>query len=149
MDAANLVDEATLENLEAVLEETLWRYEPTRTAAHPIQYRVRPDRIVELRGSVRSQLIKDTVKGIVREIPGVEGVENHIVSDPEVEIAVAQRLATDPQLKTIPPGAIQIRSHYGAVTLLGRLTGGIPREAVIEAVRSVPGVRHILDRLME
>ncbi len=137
----------TLEDLRGAVEEALWAYEPVRTARHPIETRVRPDGVVEVRGHVRSRLIKDGLLRTLRSVPGVREVEDHLVADPDLELAVAQALASDPRTRQIPPGAITIHSIFGIVTLFGHLPEGVDRQQVVEVVRGIEGVRHVVDRL--
>ncbi len=144
---ANVVEELTLEDLQQALEEALWAYEPVRTASREVEARVQPGGVVEVSGYVRSRLIKDGVLNILRRHPGVNEVVDHLIADPDLELAVAMKLATDPRTRDIPPGAVAVHSHFGAVTLVGRLPVGFSHAEVVEVVREVPGVRHVVDRL--
>jgi hypothetical protein len=94
-------------------------------------------------------VIKRMILEAVRNIEGVNGIVDHIQTDPDLEIAVARALATDPKTRGISPGAINIRSHLGAVSLTGFLPVGFDRGEVRRVVHEVPGVRVAEDRLQD
>jgi osmotically-inducible protein OsmY len=77
----------------------------------------------------------------------VAEVVDRIVADPDVEVAVAAALQSDPKTSGLPAGSVLVRSLFGVVTLTGRLPAGADREAVVRVAAGVPGVRQVHDRL--
>jgi BON domain len=94
------------------------------------------DQRVTLRGHLRWTAQKGWAVEDVRPIPGVVAVDEQIVSDDDLEIQVAQAIAT--QLRN-QGELIQVKSFWGRVDLYGEATPGAPRIAEATAQR-VPGV---------
>ncbi len=146
MDAA-LKTEAGVETLQESIQEALWDYEPVRTSRRPLRVRVLPEGVVEVSGTVRTRLIQDTVLEILENHPGVHKVVSHLRADPDIELAVARKLAEDPRTASLPPGAVQIYSLHGVTTLVGRLPAGASPATVVEVVSELEAVRRVVDRL--
>ena len=136
----------TVEDLESLVETALWNYNPVRDSLSDLRVDVTPDGRVEVSGPVRSGLIKDGVLETLQWVPGVTGIVDGMVADSELEIEVAFALARDPRLEGLPPGAIAIHSHLGAVTLLGHLKDESMRAPVVEVASQVSGVQRVHDR---
>jgi osmotically-inducible protein OsmY len=135
------------ERLREEIEARLWGYEPLRALGNLLEVDLRGDGTVKLAGPVPTRVIKDGVLRTVRETPGVAHVEDGIIPDPDLEVAVARALASDERTAAILPGQISIRSHNGAITLIGQIPEDVNRAAILDVVRSVEGVRFILDKL--
>lgn len=135
----------TVEDLVAAIEAALREYAPVRESLSDLRIEVSSDGRLAISGPVRSGLIKDGVLETLRWVSGVTGIADGIVSDTELEIAVAVALANDPRLKGLPPGAIAIYSHLGQVTLVGHLKEDSVRAVAVEVARQVKGVQGIHD----
>ncbi len=137
----------TAADLEGAVERALWELDAVRVASQRPVIRVRADGSVELSGPVRSRIIADQILEIARTVPGVGRVINRLVSDPELEITVARALQMDGRTAHLPAGAVAVRSTFGVVTLIGRISSPADREAIRAAAAAVPGVVEINDRL--
>ena len=100
------------------------------------------DRVV-LTGHVRSGTLKAMAAALARHAPDDSvPLENEIVSDEEIEIAVAQKLAETPETKDLVT-RIRIESYLGEVTLhTVELSEDEVRKAV-SAIYDMPGVRKV------
>ncbi len=122
--------------------EVLWQNEAIRTSdIEAIDVTVR-DGVVILRGYICSRFNKAQAVREVRQVPGVRDVDNQLVVDPEVEVAVAQALAQDPRTGGQP---IAVYVKHGVVTLSGKLNSAAVRAAVEEVTASVPQTRAIVN----
>ena len=97
-----------------------------------------------LRGNCRTASGRRRIEEAVRAVPGVLEVANHLVDDPELEIAVAQALARDEATRH---ARIVVRSRLGHVRLLGEVAAADVIEAAVRAARAVPGVRDVTPEL--
>ncbi len=75
-------------------------------------------------------------------------LEEFFLPNKDKILKVARKLAEDPRTLSIPPGAVQVHSHYGRLTLVGRLPQGVSPEQVLEVASQVEGVRRVVDRLI-
>jgi osmotically-inducible protein OsmY len=139
--------EVVLQDLQQAVEEALWEYTPVRDTIGLLRIEARPDGQVEIAGPVRSGLIEDGVLETVRRLPGVTGVIDRILPDPELELAVAKAIGADPGLKALTPGTVTVHSHLGQVSLVGKAPEASLRRRLVEVTRAVPGTRGVLDRL--
>jgi|Deesub1362A_J573_1020465.scaffolds.fasta_scaffold00822_16 osmotically-inducible protein OsmY len=147
MEADVVSKEEELEILRQRIEEALWELEPVRTLGNLLELQVLPDGTVEIRGPVRSRVIRDAVVARLRDVEGVRQVVDGIIPDPDLEIAVARALMENERTKGLRPGMVSVRAHHGVITLLGRLPPEISRQGLVEVVRAVPGVRGVVDKL--
>ncbi len=131
------------------VEEALWDLEPVRTLGNLLKLEVRPGGVVEVRGPVRSRVIRDEILARLRQVEGVQQVVDGILPDPDLEIAVARALMEDERARGLPPGRVSVRAHNGVITLLGKLPQGVDRQRLVEAVRAVRGVRGVVDKLLD
>jgi osmotically-inducible protein OsmY len=76
----------------------------------------------------------------------VQRVEDRIVADPDLEIAVARALADDPKTAGVPAGSVLVFAQLGNVVLVGDLPESLLAE-VLRVAGQVPGVRRVVDRL--
>ena len=100
--------------------------------------------VVRLEGNVRSPTAIADTERVVRSIAGVVDVDNALVSDWDIDLALASNIAgAAPRLA----GTVSARAQLGAVQLEGSVPSEDARQAVIEAVRPVPGVLSVEDGL--
>ena len=109
---------------------------------------------VMLRGKVDSEEAKAAAESIATGIDGVQGVKNELqvvapteraavdASDKDIQKAVEDRLAADPQLKRT-----DARSDSRVVTLTGEVPGIGHSARASEIARGVPGVRSVKNDL--
>src|SRR5712692_11934850 len=110
--------------------------------------------MVMLRGKVDSDGAKAAAESIAQGIEGVKGVKNELqvvaptarpavdASDKDIQKAVKQRLAANPQMKKI-----DVRADAGVVTLTGEVASIDASARASETARAVPGVRSVKNDL--
>jgi osmotically-inducible protein OsmY len=130
-----------LDLYDAVMD-ALWRYDPVREELGFLDVQVAPGGKLTIRGNVRSSLIRDGVLETLERVHGVREIEDRIIPDFEVEVGVAQALATEDNTRSIQPGSIAVRSHLGAVKLSGKVDESM-LDAILQVVRGVAGVRSV------
>src|SRR5690606_6729595 len=81
---------------------------------------------------------------VARRVPGVLRVENRIVTDGEVAVAVAQALASDAQTRE---QRILVHAGHGVVTLGGEISSDNIRAAAEEVAAGVPQVRGVINKI--
>ncbi|MFN0070274.1 MAG: BON domain-containing protein [Chloroflexota bacterium] len=119
------------------VRNALWDYEPLRASGAQLTIDVE-HQTVHVSGRVRSTAQKQLISALLGRLPGVLGVHNGIVADPEVARDVALALARDP---AIAPHVIQVNSELGQVTLFGSVPSDSLAERAIEIAHNL-GVVH-------
>ena len=132
-----------LEKVRMQITERMEEIELLRNLGNFLQTKLNPNGVIEVSGPTQSLLIKTMVIERLKDIPGVQDVEDHIVADPDLELAVARALSQNERTKELPPGKIFIRSHLGVIKLFGKVPAEFRLEDVIEVVTSVAGVRDV------
>ncbi len=102
------------------------------------------DGVVILSGHATTPTSKARAERAARQVPGVQGVVNQIVTDGEVELEVAQALAHDPRTRG---QHIFVSANHGIVTLSGALDSADTRAAAEEVAGSVPLVRGVINEI--
>jgi osmotically-inducible protein OsmY len=124
------------------VSQALWRDEVLRAIdAEAIDAVVR-DGIVTLRGYVSTAANKKRADRAARSVPGVLEIDNQLVTDEEVVIAIAQALARDE--RTREP-RIFVSAKHGVVVLNGRTETAETRAAAEEVAAIVPSVRGVVN----
>lgn len=85
---------------------------------------------------------KARAERLARQVPGVLQVENRIVPDREVEVAVTQVLARDARTRGQP---IYVYVKHGVVTLSGKIDSATVRAAAEEVAATIPQPRAIVN----
>ncbi len=120
------------------------RFEPIRHVTLP---RIRihaADGLVMLSGHAASDTHKAMAAELAGDVPGVEAVQNEIVSDGELQRGIIRALHEQPATRTVHAG---FEVDLGVVTLWGPAPNEAFAKAAPEAVLSVPGVGCVLDML--
>ena len=133
------------EELTIAVWDALAQYTPVRVWNDAVQVTARGSTIV-LSGGVRSRTKKEKTEEIARQVKGVSAVENHLVVDADVELAVAQALAADPRTKAVFPGVL-VGVVFGVVYLKGQVASADVKKAASEVALKVPGVRSVSNEL--
>ena len=100
---------------------------------------------VTLRGHVATEEYRSRARETAEGVPGVREVRDRLVSDDDLDIAVAQALREDPRAR---PYVIRVHTTLGIVHLMGRLSSRQEEIVAEEIVSAVPGVRAIVSRLL-
>lgn len=124
------------------VERTLAGDDVLRTTDyHEIAVAVR-DGIVTLSGYTSTLVSKARAEEIARHVPGVLGVENHLVADSDLVDSVAQALAQDARMSGQP---LYVRAHHGVITLTGQVNSADVRMAAEQCAARVPRVRAVVN----
>jgi len=100
--------------------------------------------LVRMDGNSRSSAaISDAVR-IVRSTNGVGGVENRLVSDWDIDLAIAARVSS---VGRDLPGSIAAHTQLGTVRMEGWVPSVESKETVVRAVASLDGVLSVEDEL--
>ena len=100
------------------------------------------DGVATLEGNVRNSSARADAERVARSTDGVAAVDDRVVVDWDLELAVASYISrTAPQL--LPD--LVVHAHLGVVRLEGRDSSRETKDAVIQGIRSIPGVREIKD----
>ncbi len=132
-------------DLQAQVEEAIWRYEPLRVLHAPVKAEVRNSEVT-LTGVVPSRMIRYGLLETLRRIPGVRAVHDQTMTDPDIDQAVTLALAQAPE--TQPWSAnVYVLSRNGFVQLTGVVPNAAAAEAIVRVAQSVPGVRRVANLL--
>jgi osmotically-inducible protein OsmY len=132
--------------IENRIAQALWKDDLIRRgvlAYTPIEIVVQ-DGLAILRGHVNTSGERQRVEDIVQKMRGVQGLENRLVIDYEVEVAVAQALGRDPRTRNY---IVKVSSRFGRVFLQGRVPTPEIQTAAEEVAATVPQVRSVINRL--
>jgi len=132
-------------DIKFAVEEAILSYNPVRESRCPVEVSANDGR-VELKGIVRTTVMRDIVERIAWNVPGVQEVVNNLLADTELEKAVAQRLAADEKTRFCCTG-IRVKCVRGNVHLEGKVPDSQLREKVIEIARTTPGVLGVTNAL--
>ena len=102
------------------------------------------DGMVSLIGNVRSSSAAVEAERLALSVDGGTGVENQLVTDWQIELAVAN-LVTAQRIES--PDSIVTHAQLGTVILEGRIPSQEAKVALIQAVQAVSGVRLVEDLL--
>jgi osmotically-inducible protein OsmY len=140
-DGHNEVDEELI----VAVRDALDQYAPVHIWGDGIQIDARAGTVV-LSGVTRSRSSKETAERIARSVKGVSSVDNRLVVDPDVELAIAQALAADPRTRGGFPG-ILVGVVFGVTFLKGTVPTAEMKAAAEEIARQIPGVKSVSNEL--
>ena len=101
---------------------------------------------MRLEGNARSSAAISDTDRTVRSVGGVAGVDNRLVSDWDIDLAVASHVSgVAPELA----GSISAYTQLGTVQMQGRVPSADARQTIIRAVASIDGVRVGRQRLLD
>jgi len=130
--------------LAAEVDRALWNDDVLRQSDyHEINVAV-SNGVVILNGYVMTGSIKARAEQAARKVPNVLGVENHLIPDEQVVIAVAQALARDARTRE---QRVYVSARNGFISLNGKVSSAAVRAAVEECAASVPVVRGVLNHV--
>ena len=138
-DLAGLVEHRPDEDVAEDVRQALWDIPRLHIDMRGIEVYVH-DGVVELAGNVSSALNEHLAVEQAMSVSGVLEVLDHLVTDTNLAVAVAEALARDPRLHRMPIG---VYANLGAVTLRGAVHTDEAREAAGQIAQAVPGVRSV------
>lgn len=127
------------------VRDALSKYDPIRIWGDDVHIGAHGSAIT-LSGYVRSQSSKEMAGKLASQVGGVSAVENNLVVDGEVEVAIAQALGADPRTQSVFPGVL-VGVVFGVVYLKGIVTSPEIKTAAGEIAAKVPGVRTVSNEL--
>ncbi len=131
--------------LTTAVNNALKSYTPLRIWAHTLHVSAQ-DSTVTLAGTARSHTMKEIAEQLARGVRGVSAVQNQIVTDDDVEVAVAQALAADTNTRTSFPG-ILVGVVFGVVYLKGQVKSAEIKSAASQVTAGVAGVKTVSNEL--
>ena len=100
------------------------------------------DGVVTLGGNVRIVSAVKEAERLARSVDGVAAVDNRVVTDWDIELAVASHISREaPRISD----GVAVHTQLGTVTLEGHLPSVGDRNA-FKGISSIPGVRRVEDR---
>ncbi len=134
------------ESLEQAVRDALAHYAPLQMWQHSIDLQAGEGTVV-LSGHARSQAEKEIAEKLVRAVRGVTSVENKLIVDGDLEVAVAQALGIDARTGSAFPG-ILVGVVFGTAFLKGRIASEDVKKAAGEIASRVAGVQRVSNELI-
>ncbi len=134
------------ESLALAARAALRNHPPIRMWKDAIHIRVQGDSIT-LSGMVRNDTTRELAERLVKGVSGVQSVDNQLVSDDQVEVAVAEALGGDPRVSGSFPG-ILVGVIFGIAYLKGTAPTEQVKAAAGEIAATVPGVHSVSNELI-
>ncbi|MBI4772011.1 MAG: BON domain-containing protein [Chloroflexi bacterium] len=131
------------EDIRAEIEDALWNVATLRQSHQPIEVSVVGGK-ARLSGPVTSEVLHSMALQAARLVPGVTALEDALVNDADLSVAVAQAVA---QATGAQGGQIRVVAYKGVVTLAGGDGDAALRRRALAAAAGVPGVRSVVDHL--
>ncbi len=104
------------------------------------------DGVATLSGIVRTPVHVELAVTTVAGTPGVKEVRNELITDTEIELDAANRLALDPRTR-LTTDQVTIASLHGSLLLTGRCDTAEQKAAALEMATEVSGVVEVVDGL--
>ena len=125
------------------VHQALFAVQSLRLLHAPIQVTIKGDRVT-LKGVVATARLKDLALQAVGQVPGITQVEDRLLTEPDLEIGIAQALAADPRTH----GAlIRVNATNNKVVLQGRVATPEIVQLAESIAQTIPGVGQILNHL--
>jgi osmotically-inducible protein OsmY len=103
--------------------------------------------VVSIRGNVLTDTIRDAVMYTAARVPGVKKVIDRVMSDTEIEMTMAGKLAAEPVIKASWIN-LTASSYLGIVTLSGKVDSDAAKEAAGRVAGEMPGVSEVINALV-
>ena len=132
--------------LDRDIEDDLWEAlyssgELSRADLGGIRLRVE-DGLVTLEGNVKASSVGTEIKAALSPVDGVAGVTNRLVSDWDVDLAVASYISGAVPKRS---NGILVHTQLGTVRLDGHIAKEVDRDPIVQGVRSIAGVVAVED----
>ena len=133
-------------SLEQAVRNALDHYTPLRMWRHSFQIQA-SDGKATLTGNARSQAEKEVAGNLARAVKGITTVDNQMIADGDVELAVAQALGVDERTRDAFPG-ILVGVVFGTVYLKGTAASDAVKKAAGEIASGIQSVQRVSNELI-
>ena len=133
-------------SLELTVRDAFDRYTTLRIWKHSIQVKANAGTVV-ISGAVRSQADKEIAEKAAQSVKGVSAVQNQLVVDGDLELAIAQALSADSRTSAGFPG-ILVGVVFGVAYLKGTAPSEELKKAAGEVTGKVAGVARVSNELI-
>ena len=100
--------------------------------------------LVSLEGNSRSSAAISDIVRVVRSVSGVAGIDNRLISDWDIELAIASYVSS---VSRELAGSTAVHSQLGTVSIKGWVPSVDVKQTVVRAVASLDGVLGVEDEL--
>lgn len=121
------------------IERAIMSYHPIRTSETRIDIDIVPDGRVELKGYVRTNVMRSIASQLAKNVRGVSHVRNLLYSDSELETTVGQIVEMRLGSYIVPMMPI-VRLIRGHVFLRGPVPSENAKQIIAETAATIPGV---------
>jgi len=135
----HLADQA----LAARVRQALFEVERLRLLHSPIHVEAQ-DGLIILRGVVATPDLKQLALQAVYNIASVQQIQDELLTEPDIEIGIAQALAADPRTHT---AIIRVNATNDYVVLAGQVPNSAVAQIAEAIARGTPGVQKVVNRL--
>ena len=135
------------EDIRHAIERLWWEQVELRQSHQQLVVSVSGGR-ARLSGVVTSHMLKFMAVRLAEHAPGVTGVEDEVMVDSDLAIAVAQAIADVGSPAKADESGVQIVVYKGVATLVGRVDSEAARTQTVDAARHVRGIEKVIDRLL-
>jgi osmotically-inducible protein OsmY len=138
MSESTVVSSRPDADIVADIEHSITQYPPMMHDRHHVSYTAENGQVT-LSGHTRTSITRRYLVETVKSLPGVVAVNaDHLYGDEVTRLDVGQLM----------PHGVYSNVDYGVAILTGQLPEGITAEALVQAVRAVPGVRAVRSSFM-
>lgn len=123
--------------------DLLEQQQALRTTTSAIVVEASPGELA-LKGRVRTNTLRNLAQRLARSAVNGWQLRNELISDEQLALDIAARLASDPRTATAD---VRCEMFLGVAHLKGMVHGKEQQQAVVEVVRQVPGVVGVNDYL--
>jgi len=127
------------------VHQALHKIKQLRALHSPVKIDVNSG-IVTLRGVVATYNLKALALQTVRDLLGVQEVRDELLTEPDLEIGIAQALAADPRTHEAAVN-IFIYANNDNVVLAGRVSDPTVAQLAVSIATEVPGVRAVANHI--
>jgi len=132
--------------LERAVRTAMERYAPLRMWRHSYEVQA-SDGKATLTGNARGQAEKEVAGNLARAVKGITTVDNQLIADDDLELAVTGALAADERTSGAFPG-ILVGVVFGTVYLKGTAASEAVKKAAGEIASRIQSVRIVSNELI-
>jgi osmotically-inducible protein OsmY len=141
LESAPAAERRLDEDIQADVWDALWRNDQIRVLERDSMIVEVADGVVTLRGHVASSLNAEAAEELAADVPGVTGIQNLLVADFDLEMAISAALAAEPLTMAC---LLRVGAFHGWISLAGEVPSPEAQAAAQACAVAVPGVRGVL-----